>query len=130
MFFACSGGGESIGRNIEIGYSHAGFAGALLAFSLALHLIGPRNWAALASLALILAIHPAWTVSAIHGDCGYLKRDASICVTFVCSVVFAWQLVRAVFVWLSPRTVDDFDDRLRDPFEIENGIKASKAQHR
>lgn len=30
---------------------------------------------------LLLAVHPAWTVSAIEGDCGTWKREASILFT-------------------------------------------------
>jgi hypothetical protein len=40
---------------------------------------------------LLLAMHPAWTVSAVHGDCGTVKQAASILFTLLFVVLLTWQ---------------------------------------
>jgi hypothetical protein len=90
--FSCSGPGapEAIARSIEIGYTHAAIAGGLLVISLALFAIGPRRWIVPAILLGLVAFHPAWTISAISGDCGSLKEIASLVFTgFGALAVFA-----------------------------------------
>lgn len=69
-WFACSGpgAGEAIAQSIEIGYTHA--MGGLLIISLGLLALGPRWWPIPALLVSLLVLHPAWTISAISGDCG------------------------------------------------------------
>ncbi len=88
--FACSGpgAGQAIAENIRTAEVHAGVLALLMLISLALAWryrtrIVPRI------LLVMLAIHPAWTISAISGDCGYLKRDAS----WLCSVIACFALV-------------------------------------
>jgi hypothetical protein len=79
MLFACSGpgAGETIARNIEIGYTHAAIVGGLLAASLLLSALRPGKWIVPMVIFGLVLLHPAWTISAISGDCGFLKRDAS-----------------------------------------------------
>jgi hypothetical protein len=92
--FACSGPGAdmAIARNIEIGYSHATVAGGLFLVSLGVFALGPRRWAAPAVLLCLLALHPAWTISARSGDCGHMKRDASWGFTALGSIVLCCQV--------------------------------------
>jgi len=77
--FACSGpgAGEAIAVSILIGYRHAALAAVLLGLGLLLLALSPKRWLFPAILGALLLLHPAWTVSAIHGDCGFMKRDAS-----------------------------------------------------
>jgi hypothetical protein len=77
--FACSGpgAGEIIAHNIVTSLVHAAVVGGLLAASLALFTVGPRRRIVPAILFGLFVLHPAWTISAINGDCGFLKRDAS-----------------------------------------------------
>lgn len=97
--FACSGPGApaTIGRNIEIGFTQAGVMSGLLAVSLLVFALGPRRRAVPIVLLGLLALHPAWTISTIDGDCGYLKRDASYVFTALGSVALGWQVGRAVW---------------------------------
>jgi hypothetical protein len=41
---------------------------------------------------LLLVLHPAWTVSAIQGDCGHLKRAAATGVTIAVAACVATQI--------------------------------------
>ena len=93
--FACSGPGAiaEIERNIAIGYICAGIAGVLLVMSLGLSL-ATRRWLGLAICSGLLALHPAWTVSALGGDCGDMKRWLSWLATALALAVVVWQAVR------------------------------------
>jgi apolipoprotein N-acyltransferase len=44
-----------------------------------------------AATVILTAVHPAWTVSAIHGDCGMFKASSSMVVTLI---LFALLLVQ------------------------------------
>lgn len=92
--FACSGpgAGATIARSIEIGNTHAVVAGGLFLASLAVVALGRRRWAVPTALAGLVALHPAWTIDAISGDCGYLKRDASWVFTGLGCVGLCWQV--------------------------------------
>ncbi len=92
--FACSGPGADaiITRSIEIGNTHAVVAGGLFLASLTVIALGRRRWAIPAALAGLVAFHPAWTIDAISGDCGYLKRDASWVFTGLGCVGLCWQV--------------------------------------
>lgn len=83
MLFACSGpgAGKAIVQSIEIGYTHAAIDGGLFVVSFVLFATGPRRWIVPAILLGLLILHPAWTISAISGDCGFLKRDVSLVFT-------------------------------------------------
>ena len=78
-FLACSGPGAglTIRENIVISLFCAAISavivGAIALDDWRLGRFGGRLGIGL----VLLAIHPAWTVSAIHGDCGYQKRDLS-----------------------------------------------------
>jgi hypothetical protein len=104
--FACSGpgAGEAIGRSIEIGFIHAEVVGGLVALSLALLVVRPRRWLAPAVLLVLLALHPAWTVSAISGDCGQLKVLASSLFTLLGGAVLLVQVGRLTWSQLFSRT--------------------------
>src|SRR5262245_62108622 len=113
--FACSGPGApaAIARSVEIGYTHAGIAGGLLLASVALLAVARRGWALPAILLGLLIIHPAWTISVIEGDCGYLRRDGSWVVTVaggltvLCQVAFSvWVIVRRA----RPGAAGDYDE--------------------
>ena len=103
--FACSGpgAGATIARNIELGYTNAAVAGGLLLVSLAVAALGTRRWVAPAVLAGLVALHPAWTISAISGDCGFFKRDASLVFTVAGAITLCWQLARGL--WFGRRRV-------------------------
>jgi hypothetical protein len=40
---------------------------------------------------LLLALHPAWTISAFQGDCGIIKRTTSILFILLFVVLLTWQ---------------------------------------
>ena len=98
MLFACSGPNAPavIARSIEIGYIHALLMAGLLVASLLLSLMLGRHWLFPVVLIVLLTFHPAWTVSAVHGDCGYSKRSDSLLVTLVGISLLGWQCVRSV----------------------------------
>ncbi len=104
MTFACSGPGapHAIARNIEIGYTHAAIAAGLLLASVVLFagLTHYRIWSILSAAFVIL--HPAWTVSAIHGDCGEMKHDLSWVFTILAEVVIAGQIIHGLRIRLRP----------------------------
>jgi hypothetical protein len=91
--FACSGpgAGETIARNIAIGYTHAAIVGGMLVASIVLFAIGPRRWIFPVVILGLVALHPAWTISAIQGDCGILKRDASSVFTGIATLAIIVQ---------------------------------------
>jgi hypothetical protein len=93
ILFACSGPNAPafIARSIEIGYLHALAISSLLVASLLLSLIVTGRWLPSIALSVLLILHPAWTVSAVHGDCGYFKRDASLAVTILGCCLVALQ---------------------------------------
>lgn len=113
--FACSGPGApaAIARSVEIGYTHAGIAGGLLLASVALLAVARRGWAFPAILLGLLVIHPAWTISVIDGDCGYLRRDASWVVTVVGALTIFFQVAFSAWVIVrraQPDAAGDYDE--------------------
>jgi hypothetical protein len=91
-----------IARNIEMAYTHAAVAGGLFMLSLGVFAIGPRRWAVPAVLLCLLALHPAWTISALSGDCGFSKRDASWGFTVLGSIAICWQMGHSLWArWYS-----------------------------
>jgi hypothetical protein len=80
LTIACSGPGAArvIANNTLIGYIAAGF-GTVIVLVIGYDWIR-RNTSAvpLGISCAALLLHPAWTVSAIQGDCGYLKYYASL----------------------------------------------------
>lgn len=79
LFLACSGPGasEAIARNIAIGYFFAVGTGVATVCYFWLRSWTGGNWPAYAC-ALLLAFHPAWTISARRGDCGNTKAMVSL----------------------------------------------------
>jgi hypothetical protein len=53
--------------------------------------------------ALVLAVHPAWTVSAMVGDCGMEKAASAVNATGLLGILFAAQLVLWLFTLLRKR---------------------------
>lgn len=96
--FACSGPGAGavIAESIQIGYFHACVAGALFFIALLLTAVRFRCrsvWVAPILLGFLLALHPAWTVSAGRGDCGERLRAVAFNTSVVCVVVLAIQML-------------------------------------
>jgi hypothetical protein len=91
--FSCSGpgAGETIARNIATGYTHAAIVGGVFVVSLVLYAIGPRRWIVPAIVLALIMLHPAWTISATRGDCGFLKRDASWVFTVIAALAIFTQ---------------------------------------
>jgi hypothetical protein len=92
---ACSGPGAfiAIRQNITIGYFAAAI-GAVVVLAIAYDALRTRRLRlTLPSAALMLLIHPAWTISAVHGDCGYSKRDASYFFTAVYLLLLFYQFL-------------------------------------
>jgi len=77
--FACSGpgAGKAMAESVAIGYIHARVAAAMLLASLVVCAGAQRLWGVPAVLAGLLALHPAWTVSILRGDCGFMRREVS-----------------------------------------------------
>jgi len=86
---ACSGpdAGATIARNADIGNINGGVAVGICLCSIALYTLWRRGWGFPAAQVAIASFHPAWTISAIGGDCGYLLRDASYVATTVAGLV-------------------------------------------
>jgi hypothetical protein len=107
--FACSGpgAGETIARNIELGYIHAAVVGGMLVVSWVLFAIDPRRWIVPTIIFGLVALHPAWTISAIHGDCGFLKRDVSWVFTGIATLAI---LIQGVFALANRRSESSLQD--------------------
>jgi hypothetical protein len=97
--FACSGpgAGAAIAESIRIGYDQAMLVGGLFMNSLAIAAL-TRQWIFPAIVLGLLAVHPAWTVSAISGDCGEFKRFASWAFTWTGVVVLTIQAIRGFWM--------------------------------
>jgi hypothetical protein len=106
---ACSGPGAAatIARSIEIGYTHAAVVCTLFLLSLSIAAFGTRRWGVPAVLAVLLLLHPAWTISAIHGDCGYFKRDASWVFTIVGCTLICCQVACRFWRWRATKRDDE-----------------------
>lgn len=91
--FACSGpgAGAAIAESIRISQIHAVVLALMLLVSAGLSRLNGKRVVTLVLLAL-LAIHPAWTVSALVGDCGHLKQCAVWFVTVAASLALIWQV--------------------------------------
>ena len=79
---ACSGPGAASTIRVNVAYAQiCAEVGAFITLALIYdgirhHQWGKAWWAA----ALLMLIHPAWTVSAYDGDCGYTLYDAAFMV--------------------------------------------------
>jgi len=56
-----------------------------------------RRWEITAILVILVAIHPAWTISASSGDCGVLKSDISFVFSASACYALIWQVVGMVW---------------------------------
>ena len=92
---ACSGEHalEVIYVAVWTGFAHARGLGFLFAFSGFLAYC-QRRFIPPVILLWLLAIHPAWTVSAFHGDCGDAKLNASWLFTGIGIATVGWQMLR------------------------------------
>ena len=74
---ACSGPGAAatIGRNIAFAQQQAAVVGGITAVSLLLWVPFNRRMRDPAACLLLLSFHPAWSMSATKGDCGYSMAD-------------------------------------------------------
>jgi hypothetical protein len=97
---ACSGPGAGaiIGRNIDIGNMNAAVAGAILLASVSAFAVTRSCWGFPTAILILFLLHPAWTVSAIHGDCGELLRDASYVVTGLVVLIMGAHMAFTVWV--------------------------------
>src|SRR5437588_147441 len=95
LILACSGpgAGAAIQQSIIIGYFCAAI-GAVITLALAYDSwrMGYARFTLTVAL-LMLFLHPAWTISAIHGDCGFLKRDVSYFFTAIYLGLMTYQYV-------------------------------------
>jgi hypothetical protein len=91
IVFACSGPGSEriIAENISIGDYCAAFGVVMMLTIFALQQFRLGGWPLIISSALVV-LHPAWTIDAIGGDCGELKRYSSylVSILFVCLLLF------------------------------------------
>ena len=95
VILACSGPGAAatIQQSITIGYFCAAFGG-VITLALAFDAWRVRDWRfTLPIAAVMLLVHPAWTVSAVHGDCGFFKRDVSYFFTAIYVALMIYQYV-------------------------------------
>lgn len=103
---SCSGpgAGAAIAESIRIGQSHASVAAGFVVVSLPVAVYSGR-WSVPVVLLGLLALHPAWTVSAISGDCGEMKRVTARVVTALGAVALAWQV--GPVLWAKRTTSSD-----------------------
>jgi len=91
---ACSGPGApaTIGRNILFSFSQALVVGLLFWASLVLWRWSGRPRRAFPALCLaLLVLHPAWTVNAVSGDCGYFKAGTSVVISGAAVILVSLQ---------------------------------------
>jgi hypothetical protein len=109
MMLACSGPGAmgAIQQAITFGYFCAA-AGGVVTLALALDAWRTRRFRFTLVMAMIMmAIHPAWTVSAVRGDCGGMKTEISFVFTtiFIGLLVFQYVISRNAPSHLTTRRV-------------------------
>jgi hypothetical protein len=94
QLIACSGpgAGVAITKSVSIGYASAGLTAVLVIRMIVLSRRHPLPLFPVFTSVILLLLHPAWTVSAVRGDCGEMKRIASYAVLAV--VLFLSMAVR------------------------------------
>ena len=105
MLWACSGpeAWRVIAQANEFAHTRAGIATAILAVSTVIWMFARHRLRAYPALCVLaVAVHPAWSVSALRGDCGLWKMEAASGVTygaagilFVQALHTAWLRLRA-----------------------------------
>jgi hypothetical protein len=93
---ACSGpgAGQAIARSITIGYFSAAAVAYMTICLFRLSSRTGRYWPAYLS-ALLLSLHPAWTISAVRGDCGIAKVVFSVVLLLLISGLLTLQIITA-----------------------------------
>ncbi|GEP40741.1 hypothetical protein BGE01nite_00320 [Brevifollis gellanilyticus] len=83
----------AIQQSITIGYFCAAFGG-VATLALAYAFVRTRRVRFTLPVAgLLMLVHPAWTVSATRGDCGFFKREVSYILTAVFIGLLIYQYV-------------------------------------
>jgi hypothetical protein len=113
--FICSGpgAGATIARNTEIGYIHAAVVGGLLLASVGIYAVIRRRWGFPVAALVLFILHPAWTVGARDGDCGYFLRDSSPVISGIVGILVCVQMVYMGWVlarWPKRGIGGDYDE--------------------
>ena len=98
--FACSGPGAmaTIAGNIAFAQQQASVVGLFTAVSLATWAKFSRRMRYPAICLLLLSFHPAWAMSATHGDCGYGMANGAMWATPFALLTVGMQVRYAVRV--------------------------------
>src|SRR5262249_35432829 len=98
MIIACSSlpGHDPFGPNIAAAHTHAAIAAGLLLLSALLWALVNRSRIWPIMIAVLVVLHPAWTVSPYHGDCGILKKGLAEVFTGLGCAAIVGQVIRAV----------------------------------
>ena len=100
--YACSGPGAHRVIAENIAYSRWSALGVgLMLLPIGYRYVRGGLWEAALPHGVLLALHPAWTISAMHGDCGYLQAGASTVVLVLTCV--AWAVSPLVVRWQRAR---------------------------
>lgn len=88
---------EAIAFNTAYAFAHAGVVAllALVALSMWAAHIRCRFYPGLCGFLLLL--HPAWTISALNGDCGHLKAAAAEWFGWIATLAVVGQLVHTAY---------------------------------
>lgn len=87
ILLACSGpgAGAAIRQNIVIA-NYCAAIGGVITIAVVFDAWRTRRWGIALPISVVMSLmHPAWTISALHGDCGFLKRNLSY---FVSAIYF------------------------------------------
>ena len=94
--FACSGPGAAafIEANTVTAFTHAAFGFILLLATVAFYFLRKKKGLLIVVFNVaVLAVHPAWTVGAMHGDCGIYMVSVVKYVTGALGAGFLLQLL-------------------------------------
>ena len=102
LIIACSGDGapQAIWASILYAQANAIVVAMIAVLSAVAWMFARRLWGLPVTNVLLLACHPAWSVSAISGDCGMLKAFAATVFTVVAGLGVYVQVSN----WLWPRS--------------------------
>ena len=110
--YACSGpgAGKLIADNIKMAEQMAWVAAAFTAVSVIFYLLTWRFKGCPLICLGLLALHPAWTVSATMGDCGSLKAGTATFITTAAVVIGIAQIFMVILWWWHKPTANPFGD--------------------